>query len=420
MDNNGNLCVAVKTLLIHSEEEADREAKALENIRKSPNAHLIKAIAYIRTEPKIQHFLVFPWAEQGNLWDFWVRQNGARRDREYFIRVLRQLTCLACAINELSDKSIRHGDLKPENILCFKTDDGLPAGEEKELDVMVRLVITDVGLARSHDEKTQLRAKTDTRVSTRRYAAPELGIDPNERLSRRFDVWSLGCIFLEFAIWLIYGKEKLLEFTTGDAHSETDKFKFFITRSNREHLDPDLGKGPTQIADRHPAVNSHISEMQNHPWCSNDTAIRRLIDLISDKMLVVDLSDDEPPEPEKETQSACKCVHSAHLVVPHTAENDSDAEQEIPPTRNPYTQPPPPKIQISEAPTMSRITINSHSADNDSPKKAGRPYARVIKEELESILADLENGSIDAIKLKDNATNAVEAPGLLNITHRVR
>ncbi|KAI8952093.1 hypothetical protein F4801DRAFT_589163 [Xylaria longipes] len=375
LDDDKNFCVAVKKLIHSNEEEADKEAIALEDIRKSSNVHLIKAIAYIRTEPKIEYSFVFPWAEHGNLWDFWVRQEGVPTDREYFIRVFRQLTCLACAINELSDKGLRHGDLKPENIVCFKTDDGLPTGEEKVED-MVRLVIIDVGLAKIHDENTQLRAKTDTRVSTRRYAAPELETHPNERLSRRFDVWSMGCIFLEFAIWLIYGNQELLAFTTGRAPSETEKFKFFVTKPNHEHLDS--GEGPKQIADRHPTVNGLISKMQNNPWCSNGTAVRRLIDLISNKMLVVDLSDDKHPKPETESQSTCKCVQDdAHLVSSRSAENGSDAEQENTPKRNPFAQPPLPEIRISKAPTMSRVTTNPHSAGNNSPSKPGRPYARL-------------------------------------------
>lgn len=417
MDDDGNFCVAVKTLIHSIEEEAEKEALALEDIRRSSNVHLIKAIAYIRTEPKTEYSFVFPWAEHGNLWDFWLSQKGAQGDGKYFIRVFRQLTCLARAINELSDKGIRHGDLKPENILCFKTDNGLPAGEGKKLDAMVRLVISDVGLAKSHDEKTQLRAKTDTRVSTRRYAAPELETHPNGTLSRRFDVWSMGCIFLEFAIWLIYGRKKLQDFTSGKP-SETEKFKFFITNPNNKHLDS--GKGPRQIADRHPAVDSCISEMQNHPWCSNGTAIRRLIDLVSNKMLVINLSDEEHPEPETETQPVCECVRGAHLVLSRSAENRSDTERETTPEGNPTTETPLPEILVSEASMTERSkTFNSNTAENYSPSKPGRPYARVIKEELESILASLENGSIDAIKLNDKAAEPSETSGLLNIAYRV-
>ncbi|KAI1173823.1 hypothetical protein F4777DRAFT_589617 [Nemania sp. FL0916] len=396
-DDDKNFCVAVKKLFHSDEQEAEKEAVALENMRNSPNAHLIKAIAYIRTKPRIEHSFVFPWAEYGNLWDFWISQDSAPRDREYFIRVFRQLTCLACAINELSENRTRHGDLKPENIVCFEADGCLPAGDDKKPDATVRLVIIDVGLAKKHNEHTQLRAKTDTRVSTRRYAPPELDIGPEKSLSRRFDVWSLGCIFLEFAIWLLGGKRKLLEFTNGPS-VETEKFKFFDTSYERDSIG-----GPRQIAKRHSAVNKLISEMQNNPLCANDTAIRRLIDLVSDRMLVVDLSGDEHPKPKTENQSACKCVRDVHPLLSRSAEKSSSSGQESIPEQQPSAQPPPPEIFISRAPTM-HITGELDSARNGNTSKPGRTYARYIKEELESILADLENGEIDAIKSDDKAT----------------
>ncbi|KAK5630875.1 hypothetical protein RRF57_006590 [Xylaria bambusicola] len=421
LDDDQNFCVAVKTLIGSSESEADKEATALEDIRRSANVHLIKAIAYIRTEPKVEFSFVFPWAEHGNLWDFWVRQRGAPRNSAYFIGVFRQLRCLARAINELSDKNLRHGDLKPENIVCFKADEGLPAGKDEEPNAMVRLVIIDVGLAKIHDENTQVRAKTDTKVSTRRYAAPELETNP-DRLSRRFDVWSMGCIFLEFAIWLIYGNKKLVDFTTCTGHgpSETEKFKFFTIKLNQELLG---SSEPKLIAHRHDKVDELLSEMQTNPLCSKGTAIRRLVDLISNTMLVVDLSDDKPPPPETGIQPTCKCIQSTHLASLPGMEDHFDTEEQTNSNRDLHAQQSLPEIRISKAPTMNSITANSRSDDdNDSPSKPGRPYARVIKEELESILSDLENGTIDAIKLDDKATklpSAAETSGLLNIAHRL-
>ncbi|KAJ2995681.1 hypothetical protein NUW58_g1203 [Xylaria curta] len=413
VDDDGNYCVAVKTLTHSDKTLAEKEASALEGIRNSSSVHLIKAIAVIHIRSRGEYSFVFPWAEHGNLWDFWVRQEGAPRDHHYFINVFRQLTCLAHAISELSDNNLRHGDLKPENIVCFETDQGLPAGEGNDFNTMVRLVIIDVGLAKTHDKLTEFRAKTDTRVSTRRYAAPELETHSGEGLSRRFDVWSLGCIFLEFAIWLIYGSQRLKVFPDGDTPSE--EFKFFVTKPSHEHLDS--SGGPKQIADRHHTVNRIITEMQGNPLCSSGTAIRRLVDLISDKMLIVDLSDERHPDPETESQPTCKCVQGADSVSYHSTQNGPDAEQEILPERKPSTQPPLPEIRISKARTMR---VDSFPTKKNSPGRPGRPYARVIKEELERILADLENRRIDAIKVDDKATKPTEASGLLNVVaHRL-
>ncbi|KAI1126446.1 hypothetical protein F5Y10DRAFT_293840 [Nemania abortiva] len=398
VDDDGNFSVAVKKLKGSNEKDANKEAKALESIRGHSNAHLIKAIAFICTDSGTEYSFVFPWAQHGNLWDFWVRQGGAPRDREYFVRVFRQLACLACAIDDLSNMRLRHGDLKPENIVCFQTDEGLPAKDGKELDTMIRLVVIDVGLAKIHAQRTELRSKTNTRVSTKRYAAPELETDPYKELSRRFDVWSMGCILLEFAIWLIYGTEKLLDFTTSktDSIQSTHETKMqsdsaigesYSAESTFYSISPKNGSPPSsgelkQIAIRDPKVDAMISEIQENPCCSKGTAMRRLVDLISDKLLRVDLSGDEEPEPEIDGRSICKCVQGVHSVLPLSADSDSDAEQEL---------------RIND-------TTNPPSINKNSPSKPGRPYARAMKEELKSILAALENGSIEPIILDDKAT----------------
>jgi serine/threonine protein kinase len=376
--------------------------------------HLIKAIAFILREGRNEFSFVFPWAEHGNLWEFWFRQESAPRNHDYFIQVFQQLTCLAHAINWLSNKNIRHGDLKPENIVCFETDRGLPAVGGNNPNAMIRLVIIDVGLAKPHDKETDLRVRaiTETRVSTKRYQAPEL--ETTTYLSRRFDVWSMGCIFLEFAIWLIYGRQRLQSFPADGTPSH--QFKFFVTKLNHEYLDS--SQGPKQIADRHDTVNKVITEMQNNPSCSSGTAIRRLVDLISDKMLIVDLSDDRPPDPNTEGQSTCQCVQDVDSVLRHSAENNTDEKQKIIPESNPSAQQSGPEIIISRAETMRTNTFPTKKNNSGRP---GRPYARVIKEELESILADMENGRINAIKLDDKMTKPTEASGHLNVlAHRVR
>ncbi|KAI1281190.1 heterokaryon incompatibility protein-domain-containing protein [Xylaria sp. FL0933] len=300
IDDDNNYCVAVKTLKDQDEQAAEKEAIALEGIRQSSNVHLIKAIAYIcRGRDSIERSFVFPWAEHGNLWNFWHLQGGVIKDHEYFIKVFRQLACLAGAISELSDKGLRHGDLKPENIVCFKTDHGLPAGGEENHDIEVRLVIID------------FRANTDTKVSTRRYAAPELETEGEGGLSRRFDVWSMGC--------------GLLNFTAVEFPSDSEKFKFFVIGSTGGHLSSDKRQKETA---RHPKVDDLIAKMQNDPQCSTGTAIQRLLDLISQKMIVVDLGDDRHPDPEEQTQSTCKCVRDAHLASTFSTENDANTGQE--------------------------------------------------------------------------------------------
>ena len=129
MDSEQNVRVAIKGLK-HSGNNfaavAEGEAAVLEMMRKLTNQpHLMKAIAYYRQGE--EHYFMFPWAELGNLWEFW-QNNTPKTDEGYIVWIFTQLTGLAGALECLhhraryTEENYRHGDLKPANILCFKTE----------------------------------------------------------------------------------------------------------------------------------------------------------------------------------------------------------------------------------------------------------------------------------------------------------
>lgn len=315
VDDQGNPRVAIKELRQQGdnfESVANGEANVLEMMKGLDSEHLIKAIAYYRKGK--EHCFMFPWAEKGNIWDFWTK-NTPSTERSYIIWVFRQLIGLTGAIEKLHhgdgemglDSNCRHGDLKPENILCFKTKDGKEDNP--------RLVITDVGLAKVHNKATDLRKRTAPTVSTKRYAPPELTIDPNTPKSRRFDVWSLGCIFLEFVIWLLYRAEKLEEFC-----KVVDPFYEIATMEvgYEQHLSPISKKKIVQTAKVHDEMKDWISYMINNDWrCSEGTALRRLIDLIDTRMLKIPLLDPKlaSDSSSKLGLSPRKQASDSHLLV---------------------------------------------------------------------------------------------------------
>jgi serine/threonine protein kinase len=145
--------IAIKELKISFEDDRifqiqsldpKAEAETLGTIRQLDHPHLIKAIATYRRGSKC--YFIFPWADNGNLRDFW--ENNDSDSQMSSIRwVLEQLEGFYDALQKLHGRQCRHGDLKPENILCFKD-------EESFLGI---LVIADVGLAKIHMNPTQFR-----------------------------------------------------------------------------------------------------------------------------------------------------------------------------------------------------------------------------------------------------------------------
>ncbi|KAF3025516.1 hypothetical protein E8E14_008557 [Neopestalotiopsis sp. 37M] len=135
-----------------------------------------------------------------------------------------------------------------------------------------KLVIADFGLAKFHLLDTQRRKKNSSMFDrTLRYEPPEMEIenlhpeDKNPR-SRNYDVWSMGCIFLEFSIWLVYGWNYLESFIEANAN------EMFWKLENGVHL-------------VHPAVQREISKMMEE--LKVDVAVRDIIKLVRDRLLVV-------------------------------------------------------------------------------------------------------------------------------------
>jgi len=125
-------------------------------------------------------------------------------------------------VSQVNPRSIRHGDLKPENILRF-------LDTEKQGGFMT-LKIADCGLAQIHTKPTQNRNKhTNTRHDTIPYEVPEAANTMSGSRLRLYDIWSMGCMTLEFMIWALYGKDELEAFYSqiGDDPNQIQRyFKF--------------------------------------------------------------------------------------------------------------------------------------------------------------------------------------------------
>lgn len=188
--------VAVKCLGMADSPEMtkffDKESRTLETMRELNHPHLIRAhSAYQRGRDK---GFVFPFADGGNLAHYWKTFDPVL-DVNSISWVLVQMKGLASGVKALHDKNTRHGDIKPQNILIFNNTESNAE----------TLVIADVGIAKYHAIYTRERySGTTTPFGSRRYEPPEVEGKEVPR-SRKYDMWSLGCVLLEFLIWLVSG-----------------------------------------------------------------------------------------------------------------------------------------------------------------------------------------------------------------------
>ncbi|KUI74489.1 G-type lectin S-receptor-like serine/threonine-protein kinase SD1-1 [Cytospora mali] len=91
-----------------------------------------------------------------------------------------------------------HTDIKPVNILCF--NDGMEH---------LSLKLADFGEAKSIGPESTVEANRVPHVKT--YRPPEYS--PGGHISPNYDVWCLGCLFLEFVTWALKGWDGIKEFS---------------------------------------------------------------------------------------------------------------------------------------------------------------------------------------------------------------
>lgn len=230
-------------------------------------------------------------------------------------------------LSKLHQQNIRHGDIKPHNILHFPQKGPRSASG--------RLVVADVGISKFHQEYTADRRYTSTTQCTVMYQPPEV---KNRRRSRLFDYWSLGCVLLEFTIWIYDSYGGLCNF-----------------RKSLKESQPNLPEDKTprfwdyegnQIPKLNTAVENTMNEMQRRDSPLSEFA-NELIELISTKLLNIDAyhgekigtwNRDNAEVVRKEVfaireryMKSHNCLWSS-LLTKHRAGSDQPTDQTIQPT----------------------------------------------------------------------------------------
>lgn len=143
------------------------------------------------------YYLIFPWADLQTI--MWVAKqcegiaNGLVKIHKY------QTSNSKLQPGFHENRYGRHGDLKPENILWFSDPDG------------GTLKISDFGLSEYstlHRKSYKPRSRVATSMS---YRPPECDLKGGQ-IGQSYDIWTLGCLYLEFITWLLGGWDLVKNF----------------------------------------------------------------------------------------------------------------------------------------------------------------------------------------------------------------
>jgi len=241
---------------------------------------------------KEHYHLIFPYAD-GTLRSYWQRAEDPKlvQHRNIVLWMVAQCKGLADALYAIhnfktrientngssgstakwekgEEKFGRHGDIKPENILCFKDEEsGGPV-----------LQIADFGLGRFHRRDSRSNVDPASIAGTPTYMPPEL--DLHLPVSRAYDIWSLGCLYLEFITWYVHGWQGVENFEHArsvDIGGTRDS-KFYTI----------LGHKPSnrRSAILRPSVTQWIEELRANP--SSASGIKDFLTLVQYSLLVPD------------------------------------------------------------------------------------------------------------------------------------
>lgn len=281
--------MAVKQLHSKDETAFRREVEMLKRVGYKNDFHLIKLLATFSQGGN--YHLIFPYAT-ANLREYWENRHQQTFDQVTVLWALRQMAGMASALalvhnyrttNPMPEDGTlrvrkeeavygRHGDIKPENILWFS--------EVKNLkDPMGVLQIADFGLGRFHRQESRSKVDPASLATSPTYMPPE--IELRLFVSRKYDLWSLGCLYLEFVTWLLRGYYGVDEFAEarGKVNPRTkiddDYFFDILSRPDNSHYG-EVREG----------VMTWVNGLHAHEQCSQ--AIHDLLDLIMTSMVVVD------------------------------------------------------------------------------------------------------------------------------------
>jgi serine/threonine protein kinase len=286
-----------------------REHSILQRFKNNRHKHLVSILAAYIQNGKYHH--IFPFA-QGDLHGYWKnihREPSSTESEENLAWLAEQCQGLAEGLafihryQTASFKSLlhpdshsistiesgqnklrlfgRHGDIKPENILYFPRSDR---------DLRGILVITDFGCTdfSTREELDHNRRKSLPNSPT--YRAPETDLDPEDSsITSSYDIWTLGCVFLEFLTWWLGGWTFVEHFVARRMEQDPSWYgtsgglfrtDFFFTI-----IEDGEGK---KIAEVRKGVRDFMHDLDLDDKVKSNAFVREFLDMIRTKMLIVE------------------------------------------------------------------------------------------------------------------------------------
>ncbi|KAI8631704.1 kinase-like domain-containing protein [Xylariaceae sp. FL1651] len=312
--DNPSHVFAVKQLLTPKKEELEKEANVLKRFRN--NKHIVQLLASY--EIRGEFYLIFPWATE-NLQSFWMVKESLISDHHIALWMARECYELASALslihhdafdpssggspddtsysksenaeltgNEFisTDFSLpvygRHGDIKPSNILWFSSSSA------DSVEALGHLSLGDFGLSEFRREHSRSAVPQSQVARSPTYRPPEFDFK-DDVITRKSDIWMLGCTFLEFIMWYLMGCKAAFDDFSYE-RLEPDVFGFEADTFFRITIDAETGS--KNFGEVKPVVINWIRRLHQHERCTRH--LHDFLALVETEMIVPDPKDRAP------------------------------------------------------------------------------------------------------------------------------
>ncbi|KAL3487281.1 hypothetical protein BJX62DRAFT_241206 [Aspergillus germanicus] len=204
--NSEDLVVTVRYFDHRYEYGSQSKRAVCSQLRTSSHPHLVEFLFSYRAS--IESYFVFPWAD-GTLADFWKTHPFPSFNHDTLAWAMEQMVGIVgglTVLHSFKDPRSRFfrfgkdGNIGARNILWFKHSNHFGT-----LKIGGELMLMNFTQAIHYDE---IPIPVDDRNPT--YCPPDLR--RRFQISDKWDIWGLGCLYLEFVTYLIFGFRGIAEF----------------------------------------------------------------------------------------------------------------------------------------------------------------------------------------------------------------